>query len=299
MEKLHKILKKYPLVQKITVGQGGAYVYKLADQKILKHICRASLPAENIWEAYVREACFYESTLQKDISWLPEVFAIERNEDEILLLMKEYHMMAHEEVTGEMLRKILAALASVHASSIPEFLKRKNRKPVCLSEKEMAASLQEWQAVLEEHEQKDGAAILGVIARRLNELNQAFFQNEARLIHGDFHCNNLLLDDKGMIKICDWQNCTVGDGMEDLSFLISRLLADGFSLEERKLVELYCEEAQRQGIVCQAKEVEKKLALADLNTSFILWPTYLHSAPAERVQSIYHKMKQDMDILLA
>lgn len=125
MEKLHKILKKYPLVQKITVGQGGASVYKLADQKILKHICRTSLPAENIWEAYVKEACFYESTLQKDISWLPEVFAIERNEDEILLLMKEYRMMAHEEVNGEMLRKILAELASVHASFIPEFLKEK------------------------------------------------------------------------------------------------------------------------------------------------------------------------------
>ena len=84
----------------------------------------------------------------------------------------------------------------------------------------------------------------------------------------------------------------------DISFLISRLSADGYKIDEEAMINQYCRSAERRGSGIQPQEIEIQMCLSNLNTSFRFWHVYLHDSTAERVAGIYEKMLTDAKILL-
>jgi len=98
----------------------------------------------------------------------------------------------------------------------------------------------QWQEVLSEHKNYFCSDTLTQISQNINDINKSCFINKQALIHGGFHCNNLLIDDSENIFVYDWQDAGVGDPAGDLSFFISRLGADGCQIDENKFIPLYC-----------------------------------------------------------
>ena len=104
---------------------------------------------------------------------------------------------------------------------------------------------------------------------------------------------NILQDTQGNIKVLDWQNCGTGHVSGDISFLLSRLSADGYKIDEKRVIDQYCKSAKRGGNSIQPQEIEIQMSLANLNTSFQFWHHYLHGSTTERVAGIYDKMLAD------
>ena len=116
------------------------------------------------------------------------------------------------------------------------------------------------------------------------------------LIHGDFHWDNLLMDNQGRIIICDWQGVGAGAASGELSFFFGRLRGDGIQLKEQEIVEAYGREIRK----CSGKKVtweegDGHIRAANVITSFTCWHQYLHRSSEERVREIYGKMVTDSD----
>jgi len=127
----------------------------------------------------------------------------------------------------------------------------------------------------------------------INDWNQKFFNKQSSFNHGDFHFENIMQDKEGNIKVVDWQNCGAGHVSGDISFFLSRLSADGYGIEAKEVIDLYCQDKEKRGCRVQHGEIEVQMYLSNLNTSFRYWHEYLHNSTKERVQDIYEKMVRD------
>lgn len=282
-------------VKEITLGQSGAHVYELDDHRVLKVAFRNEVQDERIWDSYVKEALFYESCKAE---FLPKVFVNIHTEKEIFLILEKCYPLERKRLDKELLQKIMDVLVKIHGMEIPLFIKAQERKTVTFTEEEIQESLQGWKSVLNEHPGVWEEDILEEIAASINNVNQKFFDKQCSFNHGDFHFENILQDAEGKIKVLDWQNCGSGHVSGDISFFLSRLSADGYKMDEKKVIELYCQSTERSGNRVQPQEIEIQMCLANLNTSFCFWHAYLHGSTAERVGGIYEKMLTDAKTLI-
>lgn len=283
------------LAQKeITLGQSGARVYELDEHRILKEVFREELPDDNLWSAYEKEALFYERCKEK---FLPKVYVNIHTDKEIFLILQKGYALERDCLDDVKLQKIMDVLAQIHIMKIPEFIRVEERKSVFFTQNELEESVQGWKSVFAEHPGAFNETILKEIEKSINDWNGKFFVKESNFVHGDFHFENLLMDESGNIKVIDWQNCGAGHGSGDVSFLLSRLSADGFSLDAEKTIEMYCQSKEKYGQPTSAQEVSAQMSLANLNTSFRFWHIYLHGSEEKRVRDIYEKMVQDAVLL--
>ena len=282
----------------ITVGRSGASVYELDNRQVAKHIRRDVLKNDALWSAYERESAFYTYISSQNPDFVPEVIYNHCDGREMLLILKKYRPIERSEISAALLDTILAALAKVHALKIPDFLPRQEPEPVYFSSDALSDSLSGWKSVLGEHGDIFRTDTLSEIVKYFNDINAAFTSRRRRFVHGDFHLENILSDENGGIILCDWQNCGIGDISGDLSFFISRLLADGYPVNAETVIPAYCRHARAAGEDIRESEVDTQIRLANLNTSFMFWHQYLHDSPAERVRNIYEKMTDDFDCLV-
>lgn len=147
--------------------------------------------------------------------------------------------------------------------------------------------------MLREHPGRFSLTALDGIGENIGEVNRRLFAPFLRFVHGDFHVENLLLDDEDNLLVCDWQNCGLGEAGGDPAFFLSRPSSDGVSLSRQALLESYC----RKAGISEPHRLEAQMRLADLNTAFLFWHEYLHGSGPERVAEIYDKMCSDMDFL--
>ncbi len=278
----------------ITLGQSGAHVYELEENRVLKVAFREEVKDERIWDSYVKEALFYESC---KVEFLPKVFVNIHTENEVFLILEKCVPLNREQLDTELLQKVMDVLVQIHAMKIPAFIKVEERKPVIFSKEEIAESLEGWKNVLNEHSGAFAEEWLEEIGTCINEINQKLFIEQSGFNHGDFHFENIMQDTEGNIKVVDWQNCGIGHVSGDISFFLSRLSADGYGIEAKEMIGLYCECAEQSGSREQSVEIELQMCLANLNTSFRYWYVYLLGSTTERVQSIYEKMVEDWKIL--
>jgi thiamine kinase-like enzyme len=180
---------------------------------------------------------------------------------------------------------------------IPVFINAEERKPVVFAEEEVAESLEGWKGVLAEHPGAFEEEWLEEISTYINEWNQKLFSKQCNFSHGDFHFENILQDAEGNIKVLDWQNCGAGHVSGDISFFLSRLSADGYVIDTKEVIDMYCKCSNNRGISVKSEEIEIQMCLANLNTSFRYWHYYLHDSTKERVRNIYDKMVEDGKIL--
>ena len=282
-------------VSEISLGQSGAKVYRLSENRIAKHVQRRLLQSDEIWEKYRRESLFYSCYSGAAHSFLPQIDYNELREDELLLIMQAYQPMQQARLSQpDMLELALEALARIHALPVPAFLSAGEAEPFHLEPDVLEHCRQGWLSVLREHPGCFSQADLQTVAESINPVNARLFAPRLALSHGDFHCENLLTDPLGRIIVCDWQNCGVGDVTGDISFLLSRLSADGYPLSTAHALETYC----RHASIPDPAPLDSQMRLANLNTTFLFWHEYLHGSPEGRVRQLYDHMVEDLQVLL-
>ena len=278
-------------VKEIKKGQSGAEVYDINGTKIFKHVKRESIGNDK-FDTYTKEALFYRSLCPK--TFLPEVQDIEISGDEITLVMKKYRDLERDNINSGLIQKIAAVLADIHSMEIPEFLSGSGKTPNIMSNEEIKTCLDGWNSVLGEHPGAFDDAPLREISEKINGIISRHDSEDKVLSHGDFHWDNLLTDETGEIKVCDWQGVNVDGESADISFFFSRLEAAGFSIDRKLFLKHYSEETERKtGVVVEAKEIEWHIKASNVITTFRFWHYYLHGNPVERVREIYGKMAED------
>lgn len=284
--------------RQIRDGQSGAEVWETADGRILKYVRRESLPDPEMFGQYRKEAYFYQLFLEdsrKRPSYLPEVWEVQSSDQEILILMKQYRKFTMEEKSEELLEKIMRALAEIHVSELPAFLRKDRQQPGYLTKEQIEGCRAGWQSVLVEHPGAFDERILAEAAENINEIIGWHEEEEQILIHGDFHWDNLLQGEEGEILVCDWQGVGQGGASGDISFFLSRLGADGISIEPEKAVALYGRErTELTGENVSSRDLLLHMQAANLITSFQFWHEYLHGSSTERVRGIYEKMRMEL-----
>lgn len=275
---------------KIGIGQGGADVYEIDGKYVLKYANRKKLEAEQ-FDSYSREALFYRSMSARQRSYLPKVLKIEADENEIFILMKKYDRPQRNKINGELLQKITSALAELHTDEVPSFLYKKRENAEPLSDSRIAECLSGWKSVLKEHSGKFDESIAEETAAQINDIIKWHDSEDHVLVHGDFHWDNLLIDENANILICDWQGVNFGSASGDLSFFISRLCGDGIQPDTDVFLNFYVKEFLK----LTGKQLDKQNILLHMNadnavTTFVFWHEYLHNSSEERVRDIYSKM---------
>lgn len=283
------------LLRKLTAGKSGAEVFLLDDQRVAKRVRRSALKEDHLWHSYLKEARFYTCFSSKEYSFLPEVFYCWYSDEEIRLVMKEYRLPDRYCFDDCMLERIMTVLAQIHNLPVPDFLIRENEEqPFQIDDAQRERCMQGWQAVINEHGSTFSKADLQRVAETINAVNQKCHTSKRCCCHGDFHFDNLLEDDDGKLIVCDWQGVGVGQPSGDISFFLSRLHADGVNVSRDKAIRVYCE-SSNGGVTEQ--EIDLQMRLANLNTSFLFWYSYLHGSAEERVAGIFKRMVADADHL--
>lgn len=277
----------------IKAGQSGAKVYEIDGEYVLKHVVRQRLKDEQ-FDAYAREALFYQNQSLHQKIYLPKVLKAEVSENEILILMEKYDRPERSKINEEMIQKITKALAALHADEPPAFMRQNREKAEPLSEQRIAECVNGWKRVLAEHPGMFDESQLEEIAGSINELIIRHDSEERVLVHGDFHWDNLLEDKNGHILLCDWQVVNLGGASGDLSFFLSRLGGDGIRLDAAVLLDSYVNAVRElSGKQIRRQDIIWHMNAANVITSFVFWHHYLHGNGEERVRDIYGKMTKD------
>lgn len=278
MDNMKEYLAQHETRQ-IMTGKSGADVYEIDGKYILKYVRREKLKHDELYSSYRKEVLFYQSSDKAKGCFLPEVLELKNTDDELVILMKKYEGLKREEISRNMLQKIMRTLVMIHTGEIPFFLRKdsiqERELPVScagneeemhaegiakaggpavlagcsqhdrrktagtLSKRQIEEAVNGWESVLAEHAGAFDQCFLKKTAEKINEIILWHDGEEEVLTHGDFHWDNLLTDKEGNIVVCDWQNTGVGKASGDASFFLSRLRADGLMLDEEDIVELY------------------------------------------------------------
>lgn len=280
--------------RQIKGGKSGAEVWEAEGGYVLKHVREERLAGPEVFALYRNEAYFYQLFGQKMLPCLPEVLEVQISDYEILILMKKYRQLPKKEISDGLLRKIMGALALVHGQEPPAFLGQEQKRPEHFGKEQTEDCVAGWRSVLAEHPGAFDEGILMKTAAKINDIISWHQEEERVLCHGDFHWDNLLRGDDGEIVVCDWQGVNVGGASGDVSFFLSRLGADGISVEPEKVVELYCQERLRlTGKNISSKGLLRHMKAANAIVTFQCWHQYLHGCSCENVRGIYGKMAMD------
>ena len=279
-------------VVEIKVGKSGADVYEIDGRYVLKHVARQKLK-DGQFDTYVREALFYRDETACRRAYLPKVLKAEVSENEIFIFMKKYGCPSRNTVDRELLQKITRALAALHTGETPSFLRRDREKAKPLSGQRIAECLDGWKRVLAEHPGVFDEERLKEIADGINGLIEWHDSEECVPVHGDFHWDNLLEDEKGNILICDWQGIGLGGASGDLSFFLSRLNGDGIRIDSAAFLDSYVNAVRElSGKRIRQEDIVRHMNAANVITSFVFWHEYLHGGSERRVREIYGGMTE-------
>ncbi|MCR5628704.1 phosphotransferase [Eubacterium sp.] len=164
-----------------------------------------------------------------------------------------------------------------------------------LSSKEIEDCVEGWKSVLAEHPGVFAEEILDDVAANINDIISLKNKEKSVLIHGDFHWENILKDDDGNLILCDWQGVKVGGPSEDLSFFLSRLGADGVSIDEDEFLNAYADAYKNiSGEKLEILDIKKYIWASRIITSFLYWHYFLHGSDTDRVKEVYEKMSIKM-----
>ena len=282
------------VTEKITVGRSGANVYELDHKYIAKHVKQSTMKSGADWDSYLKEAQFYSTYNANDYPFLPKLYHCKYTDDEIQIVMEKYSPIDRNNLDDATLEKVFDTLAQIHNMPIPEFLPDNDEGALQLESEDIKKYLSGWCSVIKEHGDAFSENDIILIAENINAINTKAYSAKKMCCHGDFHFDNLLMDDKGNIIVCDWQNVNSSHVSGDISFFLSRLAADGLEISKEKALKMYCNYSA-SGI--SHDEISMQMSLANLNVSFIHWHNHLHGSSTNRVRSICDKMTDDAKYL--
>lgn len=91
------------------------------------------------------------------------------------------------------------------------------------------------------------------------------------LLHGDFHAENLLLDQDDRLLFSDWQEVGIGHGPEDLVFLWQRAEADGARPPREQMLRAYAAARGHE----PTESLRRAMLAAELLLLLAQWPPFL------------------------
>ncbi len=287
---LAKFLNRHSAVE-IKAGKSGADVYEIDGKYILKSGTRQKLK-DDLFDSYTKEALFYRTAGRKP--YLPKVFLAEASAKEFVILMKKYRRLERSTLDKDLTRRISRTLALLHTDKTAQCPVPNTKGVEPLTEEKRESCLLGWKSVLAEHPGLFDEAPLERIAKEINQIISWHNSEERVLTHGDCHWDNLLEDEKGNILLCDWQNVQLSGPSGDLSFLASRLAADGMRLNIADLLEHYATAVRElTGKQLDQRNILRHMKAANVIVSFVFWHKYLLGAAEEKVRSIYSSMIND------
>lgn len=281
----------------ITAGAGGAYVFSVDYQYIIKYAYLPALDFE-IRKQYRKEFSFYKICSGKNIDFLPEIVFQTANDDEILLVMKKYAPIKPADWDENLQKSAMELCAHINAVDTTDFnalfqeQEKQNDEEQHEDSYPLSLSYQNWVNLQKKFPEHIDAALLKEMYADFDDMGACADKLDIpeTLCHGDCHPQNFLKDgDK--LKICDWQGAGIGRGIGDVAFFISRGADMGLDINRDKLIEDYCGALLKYAnIKVNVSDLHKNVAADEFWVSFRYWAGYLQTSDIDRVLNIYNSM---------
>jgi len=219
-------------IRLLTQGKSGAEVRLLDDKKIAKNAEKKKLlEKENgpaVWDSCLKEAKFYKETMDGHHAFLPQIFHCDFDDESVQIIMGEYKAIEKNNLGENDFEKIMDLLASVHELPIPDFLKNEKSGPVQISDDEIQNCLSGWKSIFDEHKDENSDILdflkIKDLAAKINQMNKDLYSERITLCHGDFHAENILLDENSnQLILCDWQSVNLNHPASDIAFFMTKI----------------------------------------------------------------------------
>ena len=294
-----QVLEKVKGFNEIKSGASGAKVYEaetINGRFIIKHIQKDGCKSDDNWASFEREWRFYSICKDLKISFIPDLVFMSREENkDIIMVFNSYERIPHKQWLPRMQLKAMDLCARLN--SIDTGFAQKigiEFKKTEADKESLDNAYQEWQYVLSSYGSRFGGNVLKHIYENFDKICDIINAPPYNICHGDFQPDNILLNfnnGKGGLVLCDWQNISIGKGIGDISFFLSRSKDFDIEIDEDALISFYCERLSHY--------TEKTIEKADMYriknastvlASFIYWGFYLAGTDGERVANIYNEM---------
>ena len=286
----------------ITLGASGARLFTVTDgekQYVLKMAHESFHCDEERLQSYRKEYAFYRLNQNLQLPYVPVVvYAEEHPVYGILLVMKHYETVAHEQWDLELQKKavdLCARLNCVPVDALDALGIQWN--PARIDAEFTRNSYQAWIEVLDEHEGRFDRNVLDEIYKNLEAVCPVLNSEPQYICHGDYHPENILSDGENLY-ICDWQGITIGKCVGDISFFLSRGMGMGISMDADTLLSYYCERlSEYKGMEINPEILQKERSASALLTTFSFWAFYLKGASCESVAGHFAEMEEAAKVL--
>ena len=289
------VLKNIQTVEPVTLGQGGAKIYKIetnSNNYILKTAYLSLSCDENTMSSYRKELNFYRLNEKLKLPFVPKAFYCEEPPKYgILILLKCLNSVSHNEWNIDLQKKAMDMAARFN--SLPTDLFEPlgiKWQPTVIDKNFSLEAYKDWVSVISEHEGKFDPKLLDAIYKNIYTVPSVLNTEPQYICHGDFHPENILTDGE-KLYICDFQGLNIGKCAGDINFFISRGSSMGINIDSEKLLSYYAERlSQYTGKETDTETLEKERCASSLLVTFSFWADYLHNADFIKVKLHYDEM---------
>lgn len=283
-------------VRLLAGGLSGSSVF-LLDLDGESAVLKLTLPGDcgQLMERAHREIRFYRELSSRVPLLVPRALGLDFNETEgaTLLLAAYEPSPPPDQWTEQAYIQIAQQLGRFHATfcsesalaALPMWLRPKSH--VALAQCRHAA--RQWQAL---SERADLHQVLEPYRRRLEGLVMRISEMDLQMVtipptlcHGDCHAGNVLRGPTGEWIWADWQEVSLGPGIDDLAFFWQRaFMAADTPPPYDAMVRAYRAglEAITERLI-SPKQLERNLAWSELRSWLVDWPGYLRALSTERI----------------
>ncbi len=272
------------------VCEGRDFVLKLTEEEA----------GEYRFESAKRELRFYEDVAPELCVSVPRLIAFDVSRESVTLLFDCYEPAGRaSEWTTSLFEAVARSLGHYHARNTDvDALRRRwpwiPTEGPAFNRESIDEALSQWTLIsrvdrLHDVLNRGVIDFIGRLAGDLDRLDYLRSRLPPTLRHGDFHVDNLLMDESGNILWADWQEVQIGHPIEDLSHLVARARVDGAAVPDAAVAAAYHQELSIT-VDVTLDVVREALSASELMKIILHWPFYLGHASTERVKLLVDKM---------
>ena len=254
------------------------------------------------WERACREWAFYRDLASRVPVWLPYLLASHADDGCIVMLFVAYGSRPAIEWENRDWVDVARELARMHGAywGMPgrDALEWLPAHPMQVTATTVRKATVKWRQLSERDDldrvfvPSDSGWIPGLL-HRASALAEPLDRIARTLCHGDFHAGNLLLDSEGHWLFADWQEVSVGIGLQDLSFMCEQALVTGAEIPRHEILMAYHAELERRVDRLQdAATLHRAWDTTELLSYLLIWPDFLQTAPRPDIELVLWRMRE-------
>ena len=260
------------------------------------------------WDRARRECAFYHDLADKVPVWLPYLLASHADDACVLMLFVAYNSRPPQQWENGDWIEVVRLLARMHGAYWGMHrrigLEWLPSHPSRVSAENIREAATQWR-LLSAREDLDRVFVpadQGWIPRLLHNapaMAEPLDSIDKTLCHGDFHAGNLLLDSENHWIFADWQEVSVGAGLQDLSFLCERALATGCEIPRHEMLMTYHSELEKRvDRVPDPAHLHRAWDITELLSYLLVWPSFLRQAQRAEVELVVWRMRELTRVVL-